>query len=822
VTDSGDDHPGQAFPPGRSGGLFDITWQLGGLRQPTSHNASTTAIETIIPVNSLLRQLWAVATIIMMVASGCAPRQPFYFFEDGDLSHYVGAVQKIEYPDTCQEPLNEAAGTIEPLTLTNSKFEEIWELTLEDAIRTALENGKVLRNLGGRFSSFGGPRPQTGEPPVSLLTAPDATPTVYDPALVETDPFRGVESALAQFDVQLSSSLTWERQDRPQNVGGPGTIIFQQHLLGDTGNWTSGLQKRTATGATFGVSNETLFDNNNSPIRQTGVPSTWTTNYDFSFQQPLLQGAGLTYNRIAGPDSFENLYGRPNFRGVLLARVNADISLADFEIGVRNLISDTEQAYWELYFAFRDLEARKIGRDSSLEAWRRVHALYVEQSRGGEADKEAQAREQYFFFRSAVETSLNLVYSAENRLRYMMGISASDGRLIRPADEPTTARVTFDWQQSLVEALSRSAELRRQKWRIKQRELELTAAKNLVLPRLDLVGRWRFLGMGHDLLGANNSYGADGADPLEGTNAYATLLQGEFQEWQAGAQFLMPLGFRRELATVRHHQLQLAKARAQLQDEELEVSHALVEAIRNIDTNFALAQTNFNRRVAAERQVEAVQAAYDAGTTTFDQLLDAQRRRAEAESSYYRSLVDYNRSIAQFHFRKGSLLEYNGVFLSEGPWPGKAYFDAHRRARQRDASIYLDYGHSRPGVFSRGPITQQFNTVGAAANAVQMPPRDPATRELPALLPTEAGEQAEELPVPAAAPSFPAAAAEFPGTELPAPGRSASAIDATAAVPAAGINTHRDAELMTVGWQQPTTPTVAPVASPDAAAAQLR
>ncbi|HBK72787.1 MAG TPA: hypothetical protein DDZ24_01095, partial [Planctomycetaceae bacterium] len=284
-----------------------------------------------------------------IAASGCAPRQPFYFFEDGDLSHYVGAVQKIEYPDTCQDPLDEAASTVEPLTLSNANFEEIWEVTLEDAIRTALENGKVLRNLGGRFSSFGGPRPQTGEPPVSLLTNPDLTPTVYDPALVETDPFRGVESALAQFDVQLSSSLTWERQDRPQNVGGPGTIIFQQHLLGDTGNWTTGLQKRTATGATFGLANETLYDNNNSPIRQPGVPSTWTTNYDFSFQQPLLQGAGLTYNRIAGPDAFENLYGRPNFRGVLLARVNADISLADFEIGVRNLISDTEQAYWELY-----------------------------------------------------------------------------------------------------------------------------------------------------------------------------------------------------------------------------------------------------------------------------------------------------------------------------------------------------------------------------------------------------------------------------------------------------------------------------------------
>ena len=690
----------------------------------------------------IARQLWVALTSVSLIAGGCAPRQPFYFFEDGDLSHYVGAIQKLEYPDSCEQPLDEASGTTEPLTLSNARFDQIWELSLEEAVRTSLENGKVLRNLGGRFQSFGGPRPQTGEPAVSLLTSPQATPSIYDPAIAETDPFRGVESALSLFDAQLSSSLTWERQNRPQNVGGVGKLIFQQQFLGDTGNWTTGIQKRTATGATFGFANTTLYDNNNSPIRQSIpdptdptkskviVPSTWQTNYDFTFSQPLLQGAGVTYNRIAGPDPFDNLLGRPAFRGVLLARINADISLADFEAGVRNLVSDTEQSYWELYFAYRNLEARKAGRDSTLEAWRKVHALYVEQSRGGEADKEAQAREQYFLFRGEVEQALTDVYRCENRLRYMMGISASDGRLIRPSDEPTTARIAFDWQQSLVESLSRSAELRKQKWVIKQKELELTAAKNLILPRLDLVGRWRFLGMGQYLTGASNrSYDAGGGDPLFNTNAYASLWQGQFQEWQAGAQFTMPLGFRRELATVRNYQLQLARERARLQDEELEASHALVEAVRNVDTNFALAQTNFNRRVAAERQVEAVQAAYDAGTVTLDQLLDAQRRRAEAESSYARAIVDYTRSISQLHFRKGSLLEYNGVFLAEGPWPGKAYFDAHRRARQRDASIYLNYGHSRPAVFSRGSITQNFESIGADPKAIQLPPRDPATRE---------------------------------------------------------------------------------------------
>jgi outer membrane protein TolC len=698
-------------------------------------------------------------TSLTLVASGCAPRQPFYFFEDGDLSHYVGSIQKLEYPDSDQPPLDEAAGAVEPLTLSNPSFDNIWELSLEEAIRTSLENGKVLRNLGGRFASFGGPRPQTGEPAVSLLTAPGQTPTIYDPAITETEPFRGVEAALALFDAQLTSSLTWERQNRPQNVNPTGALIFQQKLLGDQGNWTSGIQKRSATGATWGFSNSTIYDNNNSPIRE--IPATWTTNYDFSFNQPLLQGAGVTYNRIAGPDPFDNILGRPIFRGVLLARINADISLADFEAGVRNLISDTEQSYWELYFAYRNLEARKAGRDSSLEAWRKVHALYVEQSRGGEADKEAQAREQYFFFRSEVEQALTDVYRCENRLRYMMGISASDGRLIRPADEPTTARISFDWQQSLVEALSRSAELRKQKWVIKERELELVAAKNLILPRLDMVGRWRFLGMGEQLINQNyDPYNADGGanpDPLVGTDAYSTLFSGQFQEWQAGAQFQMPLGFRRELATVRHFQLQLARERARLQDEELEASHALVEAVRNVDTNFALAQTNFNRRVAAERQVEAVQAAYDANTVTLDQLLDAQRRRAEAESSYYRSLVDYNRSISQLHFRKGSLLEYNGVFLAEGPWPGKAYFDAHRRARQRDASLYLDYGHSRPGVFSRGAVSQNFAELGADAPAQQLPARDPATRAepVPASLPAAPGTKLEPtapelLPTPAA------------------------------------------------------------------------
>jgi len=88
---------------------------------------------------------------------------------------------------------------------------------------------------------------------------------------------------------------------------------------------------------------------------------------------------------------------------------------------------------------------------------------------------------------------------------------------------------------------------------------------------------------------------------------------------------------------------------------------------------------------------------------TLADVLDAQRRQAEADADYYRTLVDYNKAIMQVHHRKGTLLEYNGIQLAEGPWPAKAYFDAVRRARSRDASIYLDYGFTRPRVVSQGP-----------------------------------------------------------------------------------------------------------------------
>ncbi len=692
-----------------------------------------------------VHSIWAILTSAMIACTGCHPQQPFYFHEDGDLSHYIDVATEIEYPDVCTTTLDEVRDALPPLTVDNLKLDNYWDLTLEEAIKTALANAKVMRSLGGNFvgQAFNN-RTQVGQAPQQLTQQPDNIGTVYDPAIVETTPFTGVEYALAAFDAQWTTNLFYSKNDHQQNVlpRFPITNFFRQIFQQDTSTFNTQLSKTTAQGGTFTVRNNIVYDFNNNPTRQ--IAKDWNANYELSFNQPLLAGAGAQFNRIAGPyNPFLNITGAtqqtPGFDGVLLARINVDISLADFEAGVRNLISDVEQAYWELSFAWRNLETSNTALSSARETWKKTYLLYQVGTKGGEAAQEAQSREQYFQFKSTTQSLLNELLTAENRLRYVMGLAMSDGRLIRPIDTPTVAKVEFDWCEITEETLARNLTLRRQKWQIKRRELELIAAKNLLMPRLDLTGTYRFVGLGDTLLGANQTqFNPSNPLALTGSSALQTLASGQFQEWTLGAQMTMPIGFRKELTTVRHYQLQLAKERAKLQDLELELSHELADAIRNLELTYELTQTNFNRTLAAVRQVEAVQAAFDAQTVTLDQLLDAQRRRAEAQASFFRTLLDYQRAIIMVHFRKGSLLEYNNIYLNEGPWPAKAKFDAHRRARARDAAWYVDYGFTRPSVMSQGPINQGANGHSYTGKLQGETPIDG--------VPTEA--KPEELPTP--------------------------------------------------------------------------
>ncbi len=657
---------------------------------------------------------------------------------DAGSEYYRHAATRIEYPDVEGVDIEDLQVTPRPVTLTDRMPEDYIDITLQEIVQHALANSKVVRDLGGL-----------------ILRSPETITTKLDPAVTETDPRFGVEAALSAYDASFAASAFFENNDRELNnvFFGGGVRVLDQ----DAAVYQAQLTKRAMTGTELILRKNTDYDSNTAPGNAFG--SAWNTNIEMEARHPVWQGGGVDFNRIAGPSDVPGVYN-----GVLIARINTDISLAEFEMEIRNFVSNIENAYWDLYFAYRDLDAKINARNSALETWQVIKVLNETGKRGGEANKEAQAREQYYRFQEEVQNALNGklvegtrtnngsgggtfrgnggVLVAERRLRMLVGWPINDGQLLRPADEPLAARVVFDWDESLVEALVRRVELRKQKWQVKKREKELQASQNFLKPELDLVGRYRWRGFGKDLLRQHSDVNGDQ------NNAFDSLTNGNHQEWQLGVELSLPIGYRQAHAAVRNAELNLARERVILKEQERQVVYDLSNTIAEKDRAFEVVRTNYNRRKAAHTELAAVQAAFEAEKASLDQVLEAQRRVATADTGYFRALIEYTLAVKNVHFEKGSLLDYSEIYLEEGKWPTKAYADALKRAKRRMTPL-TDVGVKQPQPLNNG-LSPQLSLPNYPGPVAPLAPRvketEPIAPELPQPLDPEADNRSSIKP----------------------------------------------------------------------------
>ena len=434
--------------------------------------------------------------------------------------------------------------------------------------------------------------------------------------------------------------------------------------------------KQSVTGGQFALRNVTIFDKNSAPSNL--FPQSNSVYYEAEARQSLLQGGGVEFNRIAGPAGLPGYYN-----GVKIARLKSDISQAEFEIALRDYLSNIENAYWDLHFAYRDLSSKVDLRDLTLE----VYGLYKNRidTSGTEPFRLAQVREQYYRFQEDVQNSLtgrrvegtrtnngtvpgtfrgtNGVYLAERRLRLLMGVPTSDARLIRPADEASTVEVALNWEYVKSEALTRRPELHRQKFQIKRAELELVASRNYLKPRLDLVGRYRVRGMGNNLFGnPNDAYSSNAPDRFN--NAYGSLASGQFQESQVGLEFSMPIGFRQGHAAVSQAELRLARERALLAEQERQVIHDVGNAVADVTRTSAVIKTALHRRDAAGEYLTGLTdriRSRDFKPSDLEQWVDAERRFAEADNQYHLALCEHQIATKNVNYERGSLLDYCNI-----------------------------------------------------------------------------------------------------------------------------------------------------------------
>lgn len=286
----------------------------------------------------------------------------------------------------------------------------------------------------------------------------------------------------------------------------------------------------------------------------------------------------------------------------LSQKQGSSLSPFAFRSNARNTVRDIVGAYWELWFAYHDQDEVRSGRDKALTTWRMVKTL---EQNGYESQSAnvAQCRSHFFLCRARAETALTSLSRVEHRLRYLLGLSSSDGRLIRPIDNPRDKELYFDWTTIVKEALSNRTDLFKQKQKIKKLKADLQRVSQEA-KRVYLVQR-------------------------------------------------------------RHHQLLLVRETALQMEMEMECLHQLAEAIRDLELSNRLLKSKYNRSVATDDEVEAVMSVFKSGRVTIDLVLDSQRRAVDNGREYDRALVDYVRAISRVHLRKGTLLAHHGISILE-------------------------------------------------------------------------------------------------------------------------------------------------------------
>jgi outer membrane protein TolC len=573
--------------------------------------------------------------------------------------------------DVCVEHWQE---NISPLDLDEKALtgESTTEMSLQECIYFSLSNSRVMRDLGG-----------------ALLRSPETSVANLNPAMAYTDPRTGEEAALSEFDAQLIAGINAQKNDRQYNNGFFGNNgLFQQDLH----NYEWGIRKRSATGSEFNFRNVTVYDSNNQ-VSNIFQPSSWDTYLEGEVRQPLLQGAGTEFNRIAGPNATPGI-----INGVLIGRVRTDISLAEFERAVRDLVADVENAYWDLYFAYRDLEAKIDARDKAFEIYEKTR-VKAEVAQSNDTSDVEQAKEQWLRFQADVVDALNGrpvdstrtnngssggtfrgsggLRFAERRLRLIVGMPINDTRIIRPSANPSEAPIVYDWNTAIADALTLRPELRKQRWVIEHRKLELIANKNFLRPDLDLVGRYRFRGFGEGLVDYNGN-----------SNATSSLLDGGLQEWQAGVEYTMPIGFRKAHTAVRNSQLALSREVEILKEQERSVHFGLSNSINEIRRSYENMLIQRQRLAATISQINTLNNKGD--TIALDVLLEAHRRLLDTRLRYHQAQIDYVIANRNVHFEKGTLLQYCNIGLTESESPNAAVRDASERNQLRGSQLSPD------------------------------------------------------------------------------------------------------------------------------------
>jgi len=463
-------------------------------------------------------------------------------------------------------------------------------LTLEDALHRALENSYAIETQR------------------------------YNPAIETTQ----LVEARAAFDAVFFGSAIKNKIDRPSASQLSSSDI-------DFFDSTVGVRKVLSSGAT--VSAAWGLQRQKIALAFQQINPEYFSDLALEMRQPLLRGFGLDYNRSL----------------IRIARNDRRISRLAFERQVRDTLRQTEESYWRLVQARRNLAvtARLLadfeGIYESLEARQHFDITPVQLS-ATRANLE-QARAQFIQVRSEL-------LAAEDRLIAAMNdpaINLGDHPEIVPDDFPQRRRIVVDRLAEAQTALDNRPEIHEQELRVANAEIAVGRAKNEELPKFDLTFRYT-------------------VDGLAGTadRAFDKMTGHNFVEYFVGVELEIPIGNRGPRARHQRARLLHSQAASALKKAFEEVILDVNLSARALSTSYDQLSPSFQAAEAREREVDSIVArAERKDINTLNTELGARQSLANARRAIVASLVEYNIAIIDLERSRGTLLRYNNVVIPD-------------------------------------------------------------------------------------------------------------------------------------------------------------
>lgn len=444
-----------------------------------------------------------------------------------------------------------------------------------------------------------------------------------------------------------------------------------------------------------GGSFQTFFNNS-----QTGSSSRNNTN--FNQTSSLGNSSGTTYFSNLGVNFTQPLFR--NFkvdntrRQIKIQRKRLQQSDADFRRQTIDVISQVQQAYWDLVFALRNQQNQLANVNLARENLRQINIKIDEGVSAplarAEVETELANRE------GELLSATQQVSTTENTLKTLILRESNSPEWTQayvPTDAPVYSDEPVNVEDAIKDAFDNRPELRRLKLERETNSIDIGYFKDQLKPRIDLVSSFSLGGLslgnqstsggtfpqftgneeilrqnlnsllrrfGGGLPIPNPDVQFSGVSPFfngGSFQAFRNIFRTDAPTYSVGITFELPFRNTTAKANLAGARIQQQRTDANLRAQEQTVVADVRNAVQAVETARQKVLTARRARANAEIQLAGERKLFDVGRSTTFLLFQRENTLTNARNAEIRAETDYNKSLSDLQRASSTTFRINNI-----------------------------------------------------------------------------------------------------------------------------------------------------------------